>query len=63
MLTNLSIDDDLVKEAQKLGGHKTRRETVNVALTEYIKHRKQQETLGSFGSVLYENCYNDKNQS
>lgn len=29
MATNLAIDDRLVEEAQKLGRHRTKRETVN----------------------------------
>jgi Arc/MetJ family transcription regulator len=37
MLTNLAIDDHLLEEAQKVGGHRTKRKTVNAALEEYIK--------------------------
>ena len=29
MPTNLAIDDRLLEEAQKVGGHRTKRETVN----------------------------------
>jgi Arc/MetJ family transcription regulator len=43
--TNLAIDDRLLQEAQKVGRHRTKRETVTVALQEYIEHRKQQEIL------------------
>ena len=36
MPTNLAIDDRLLEEAQKVGGHRTKKETVTVALQEYI---------------------------
>jgi Arc/MetJ family transcription regulator len=48
----LNIDKDLLAEAQKLGGHKTKSETVNAALREYIERRQRQlaavETFGQF---------------
>lgn len=36
MPTNLSIDDDLLNEARVLGGHRTKKDTVNEALREYV---------------------------
>jgi len=41
MATNLAIDQKLLEEAQKLGGKKTKKDTVNEALIEYIQRRKQ----------------------
>jgi Arc/MetJ family transcription regulator len=60
MPTNLAIDDGLLNQALKLGGHKTKRETVNQALTEYIQRRKQGEITGLFGKVDYEPGYDYK---
>ncbi len=37
MATNLAIDDNLILEAQKIGGHKTKKLTVTEALKEYIR--------------------------
>ena len=54
MPVNLSIDDRLIKEAQKLGHHRTRKETVTAALKEYVQRRKQQEILSLFGSINYD---------
>ena len=51
MATNLNIDEDLLIEAQRLGNKKTKRETVNEALEEYIQRRKQKEILKVFGKV------------
>jgi len=36
MATNLAIDDALILEAQKVGKFKTKKETVTVALKEFI---------------------------
>jgi Arc/MetJ family transcription regulator len=62
MPTNLAIDDRLLEEAQRIGRHRTKRETVTVALQEYIEHRKQQEILSLFGSVDYERSYDYKRE-
>jgi len=60
--TNLAIDDRLLAEAQKAGGHKTKRETVNAALKEYVQRRKQQKILSIFGSLDYEPGYDYKRE-
>ena len=54
MPTNLAIDDKLLEQARKIGGHKTKKETVNTALEEYIARRKQQEILSLFGTIDYD---------
>ena len=36
MPTNLSINGQLLNEARVLGGHRTKKDTVNEALQEYI---------------------------
>lgn len=53
MPSNLAIDDRLLEEAQKVGRHRTKRETVTAALEEYIKRRKQLEILSLFGKIDY----------
>lgn len=62
MPTNLAIDDRLLEEAQKIGRHRTKRETVSAALQEYIQHRKQQEILSLFGRMDYEPSYDYKRE-
>ncbi len=54
MPTNLAIDDSLLAEAQKVGQHKTKRETVTAALKEYVERRKQKEILSIFGTLDYD---------
>ena len=51
MPTNLAIDDRLLNEALQLGGFKTKKETVNEALREFINKRKQKEILELFGAL------------
>jgi Arc/MetJ family transcription regulator len=51
MPTNLAIDDKLLEEAQKIGGFRTKKETVNEALREFISRRKRKEVLKFFGKV------------
>ena len=41
MPANLAIDDRLLQEACKLGGHLSHWETVNDALREYVERREQ----------------------
>ena len=57
MPSNLAIDDRLLAEAQKVGQHRTKRETVTAALTEYIQRRKQQRLLAVFGTIDYDPSY------
>jgi Arc/MetJ family transcription regulator len=54
MATNLAIDDRLLEEALQAGGHKTKKDTVNEALREYIQRRKQVAILGLFGKVEFD---------
>lgn len=60
MATNLAIDDKLIEEAQKVGGHKTKKDAVNTALAEYIRHRNQLDILSSFGTVDFDPAYDHK---
>jgi len=62
MATNLAIDDALVEEARRIGGHKTKKAAVSQALEEYIQRRKQQEILSLFGTVEYDPDYDYKDQ-
>ncbi len=62
MATNLAIDDRLLEEAQKIGGHRTKRATVTEALEEYIQHRRQKKILELFGTIDFDPKYNYKIQ-
>jgi Arc/MetJ family transcription regulator len=62
MPTNLAIDNDLLDEALRIGGHRTKRATVNEALKEYIERRRQAEILDLFGKIDYDAEYDYKKQ-
>jgi len=62
MATNLAIDERLIEEARKLGRHRTKKDTVNAALDEYIQRRKQQEILSLFGTIEYDPTYDYKRE-
>lgn len=62
MPTNLAIDDQLLDEALRLGGHRTKKATVNEALKEYVERRRQMEILELFGQIDYDPAYDYKEQ-
>ena len=62
MATNLDIDNELIQEALKLGGHRTKRAVVEEALQEYVQRRKQLTIPELFGTIEYEDDYDYKQQ-
>jgi len=60
MATNLSIDTNLLEAALKTGGLKTKRDTVNLALKEFIQRRKSADILSLFGTIEYDADYDYK---
>lgn len=51
MATNLAIDPELLEKALEVSGLKTKKETVNLALQEFINRHKQLEILDLFGKM------------
>lgn len=62
MPTNLAIDDQLINEAKKISGLKTKKAVVTEALKEYIQRRKQIEILQLFGKIDFDPEYDYKTQ-
>lgn len=60
MPTNLAIDDQLLDQALTAGGYRTKRETVNEALREFIQRRKRLELLKRVGTIEYDERYDYK---
>lgn len=60
MATNLAIDDKLLISAQKIGKIKTKKDTVNKALKEFIERRKQEEVIDLFNEIDYDENYDYK---
>jgi hypothetical protein len=51
MATNLAIDDKLLREALEISGLKTKKDTVNLALREFVNRHKQLEIVSIFGKM------------
>jgi hypothetical protein len=62
MATNLALDDRLLEEAQRVGGHRTKKATVTEALEEYIQRRTQARIRTLFGTVDFDARYDYKKQ-
>jgi hypothetical protein len=60
MPTNLALDDRLIEEARRVGGHKTKKDAVNAALDEYVRRRKQLQILDVFGTLDIDPSYDYK---
>ncbi|MEI6211230.1 MAG: type II toxin-antitoxin system VapB family antitoxin [bacterium] len=62
MATNLQLDDRLIAEAAELGKHRTKKAAVTQALTDYIRHLRQEQILDLFGKVDFDSGYDYKRQ-
>lgn len=62
MATNLALDDKLIEAARRAGNHRTKKDAVTAALSEYVKRRKQQRILDAFGSFDFDPEYNYKTE-
>lgn len=51
MATNLAIDEELLCAALEVSGLKTKKDTVNLALKEFVNRHKQIEILDLFGKM------------
>jgi Arc/MetJ family transcription regulator len=62
MPTNLQLDDRLIDEAVRLGGHRTKRAAVTQALVDYTQRLRQVKVLSEFGKVDFALDYDYKAQ-
>ena len=53
MRTNVNLDDDLVNEAFKYTGAKTKKELINIALKELVETRKRLNLLDLAGKIKF----------
>ena len=60
MATNLAINEQLLEKALEIGGFKSKKDTVNAALEEFIRRRSVEEIIELFGKVEYEPDYDYK---
>jgi hypothetical protein len=60
MATNLDIDQKLLAQAKRVGKHRTKKEAVNAALSEYVQRRNQLGIIELFGKIDYAEDYDYK---
>ena len=57
MVHNTTVDDKLIEEARRIGGHRTRKAAVTAALKEYIRYRKQMAVRDLAGTIDFDPEY------
>ena len=60
MATNLALDDNLLNQAVSIGGLKTKKDTVTLALTEFIQRRKAEDLIDACGTFDFDESYDYK---
>ncbi|MDD5673961.1 MAG: type II toxin-antitoxin system VapB family antitoxin [Chitinivibrionales bacterium] len=62
MATNLALDDILLKRAMKIGTMRTKKETVNTALKEFIDRRMQKRIGRLEGKISFREDWDYKKE-
>jgi len=57
MKTTLNIPEDLIKKAMSLAKHRTKTETIIVALQEYVRQKKIEQILELQGKLQFEETW------
>lgn len=57
MATNLALDDALIRQAQDLGGHKTKKDAVTAALEWYVRSREIEKLIALAGTIEWDDDY------
>ena len=60
MATNLSLDPELIEQAVKVGGERTKKAALTRALEEYIARRKQKHLLELMGKLEWDESFDYK---
>ncbi len=60
MATNLALDDDLLERALVIGGERSKKATVTMALREYIARRERASLVDLFGALEWDGAFDHK---
>ena len=63
MATNLAINESLLDKALEIGCFRSKKDTVNAALEEFIRRRKAEDVISMFGKIEYATDYDYKNMN
>ncbi|MFZ1728710.1 MAG: type II toxin-antitoxin system VapB family antitoxin [Bacteroidota bacterium] len=58
----LAVDEELLREAMRIGGHKSQKAAITRALAEYIRRMQQMKILALFGKIDIDPAYEYKAQ-
>jgi Arc/MetJ family transcription regulator len=62
MRTNIEIDDELIQEALRASGLKTKRAVVEAGLRMLLRLKRQEDILGLVGKVRWEGNLDESRQ-
>jgi hypothetical protein len=57
MKTTLNIPEDLIKKAMSLAKHRTKTETIIVALQDYVRQKKIEKILKHQGKLQFDDTW------
>ncbi len=60
MRTNIVLDDNLVKKALKLSGINTKKELINIALSEFVQNHSRLDIRDLKGKLSFRDDYDYK---
>lgn len=62
MATNLSIDPELIEQALRVSGERTKKAAVTRALQEFIARRQQRRLVELFGKLDWDTSFDYKKE-
>ena len=62
MATNLSLDPELLEQALKVSGERTKKAAVTLALQEFIARRSQKRLLELMDKLEWDNSFDYKSE-
>lgn len=62
MATNLALDPDLLDRALAVGGERSKKDTVTLALVEFISRREQARVAELFGALDWDDSFDYKGE-
>jgi Arc/MetJ family transcription regulator len=60
MRTNVVLDEELVQEALKLSGARTKKDVIDQALREFVENKKRRNLLDLAGKIKFRQGYDYK---
>ena len=54
------VSEELVEQARRAGGHRTKSAAITAALREYVRRREQRRIVDSFGTIDFDPDYDYK---